>query len=185
MTRFYCFPQTQGLASPFPVELFYQRWKNQDGQLSLVQQILHNSDVFSFAEHHHHKVATELLKQQPDIDGSELASWKSLELLDTLLTLADHGHSVAVMDMFQMAKIHCPDVLTLGLIQVKEDFNAFRKKASNSNPLPISPPLTAFRSEALSQLLQIFLMNHPNSGVILNYAWHSNLSLKGVHHHAL
>ncbi len=152
----------QGLACPFPVDTFYRAWKNLDGQLSLVQQILHNPDVFSFADHAHHKVATELLKvQTPDLDNSELASWKSLELLDTLLHLADSGHSAAVMDMFHMAKVHCPDALTLGLIQ-------------------ISPPLTAFRSEALSQLLQIFLGNHPNSGVILNYAWHSNLNLKGV-----
>ncbi len=100
------------------MDTFYRAWKNLDGQLSLVQQILHNPDVFSFAEHAHHKVATELLKVQPEIDQSELASWKSLELLDTLLHLADSSHSGAVMDMFQVAKIHCPDVLTLGLIQV-------------------------------------------------------------------
>ena len=35
-------------------------------------------------------------------------------------------------------------------------------------------------------MLQIFLGNHPNSGVILNYAWHSTtLNLKGVVMHAM
>ena len=66
-----------------------------------------------------------------------------------------------------MPKTHCPDVLTLGLIQ-------------------INPPLTNFRTEVLAQMLQIFLGNHPNSGVILNYAWHSTtLNLKGVVMHAM
>ena len=69
--------------------------------------------------------------------------------------------------MFQVPKTHCPDVLTLGLIQ-------------------INPPLTNFRTEVLAQMLQIFLGNHPNSGVILNYAWHSTtLNLKGVVMHAM
>jgi len=112
----------QGLAvaTPFPVEMFYRQWKNLDGQLSLIQQILHNPDIFNFAEHQCHKVAVEVLKVHPEgmVDGNELASWKSLELLDTLLNLANNGHGGAVMDMFQMAKVHCPDVLTLGLIQV-------------------------------------------------------------------
>ena len=69
--------------------------------------------------------------------------------------------------LLQVPKTHCPDVLTLGLIQ-------------------INPPLTNFRTEVLAQMLQIFLANHPNSGVILNYAWHSNtLNLKGVVMHAM
>ena len=55
-----------------------------------------------------------------------------------------------------------PDVQTTGLIQ-------------------INPPLTNFRKEVLAQMLQIFLANYPNSGVILNYARHSNtLNFRGV-----
>ena len=36
------------------------------------------------------------------MENREYASWKSLELLDTLLALADAGHSHAVMEMFQV-----------------------------------------------------------------------------------
>ena len=73
----------------------------------------------------------------------------------------------SITHTLQVPKTHCPDVLTLGLIQ-------------------INPPLTNFRTEVLAQMLQIFLANHPNSGVILNYAWHSNtLNLKGVVMHAM
>jgi CCR4-NOT transcription complex subunit 1 len=46
------------------------------------------------------------------------------------------------------------DVLTLGLMQT-------------------NPPLSNFRTELLVHNLQIFLNNHPNSGVILTYAWYS------------
>ena len=37
-----------------------------------------------------------------EMENREYASWKSLELLDTLLALADAGHSHAVMEMFQV-----------------------------------------------------------------------------------
>ncbi len=181
--------QVQGFMGPFPVDMFYRPWKNTEGQVlqhlgltnlkqqlslsflpmqvSLFQQILRNPDVFNFADHQHHAVAVEVMKVQPDFDNKELAGWKSLELLDTLLALADAGHSHAVTEMFQVPKTHCPDVLTLGLIQ-------------------INPPLTNFRTEVLAQMLQVFLGNHPNSAVILQYAWHSNtLNLKAVVIHAM
>ena len=38
------------------------------------------------------------------MENREYASWKSLELLDTLLALADAGHSHAVMEMFQVCQ---------------------------------------------------------------------------------
>ena len=159
--------QLQGFgAQAFPVDIFYQRWKNSESQVSLFQQILRNPDIFNFAEYNHHPVAVEVMKVQPELDG-EYACWASLELLDTLLSLADSGHESAVMDMLSVPKSHCPDVLTLGLIQ-------------------INPPLTNFRTEILAQLMQVFLANHPNSGVILNYAWHSNtLNLKGLLIHSM
>ena len=49
----------------------------------------------------HHPVAVEVLKVTPDLDARELSSWKSLELIDTLLALAEAGHSLAVKNLFQ------------------------------------------------------------------------------------
>ena len=72
-------------------------------QVSLFQQILRNPDVFNFVDHSHHPVAVEVMKVAPaEMENREYASWKSLELLDTLLALADAGHSHAVMEMFQV-----------------------------------------------------------------------------------
>ena len=88
--------QTQGVHSPFPMDLFYRHWKNTEGQLSLFQQILRNPDVFCFAEQQCHTSATEILKVQPDLETKEVATWRSLDLIETLLYLADNGHSMQV-----------------------------------------------------------------------------------------
>ena len=117
---------TGGFQGSFPVEMFYRLWKNTDAQVSLFQQILRHSDVFNFADYTHHSVAVELMKVQPDSDNRDVAHWKCLELMDTLLKLAEAGHARAVMDMFQQPKTLCPDVLTLGLIQINPPLTSFR-----------------------------------------------------------
>ena len=75
------------------MDLFYRNWKNTDSQVSLFQQILRNPDIFNFADYPHHPVAVEVMKMPPDLER-EYASWRSLELLDTLLAMADNGHTV-------------------------------------------------------------------------------------------
>jgi CCR4-NOT transcription complex subunit 1 len=52
--------------------------------------------VFCFAEQQCHSSATEILKVQPDLDNKDIATWRSLDLIETLLYLADNGHSMQV-----------------------------------------------------------------------------------------
>jgi len=147
--------KVQGFQGPFPVDMLYRPWRNHEGQMTLFQQILRNPDVFNFGDHHHHAVAMEVLKHQPEnMDNRELSSWKSLELIDTLLALAESGHNMAVQELFSFPSRNCPDVLTLGLMQ-------------------INPPMTNFRRELLVANFQVFLGNHPNSGIIFMHAWSS------------
>ena len=146
--------QTQGLQGLFPMDLFYRHWKNTDGQLSLFQQILRNPDVFCFAEQQCHSSATEILKVQPDLENKEIATWRSLDLIETLLYLADSGHSMQVAELLAFLPQFCPGLPVLGLLQI--------------NPL-----ITLLRRELLGKLFKVFLAAHPNSGVILAHAWHS------------
>jgi len=146
--------QAQGFQGLFPMDLIYRHWKNTEGQLSLFQQILRNPDVFCFAEQQCHSSATEILKVQPDLDNKEIATWRSLDLIETLLYLADNGHSMQVVELMAFPRQTCPDVLVLGLLQ-------------------INPPITLLRQEHLQKLFKVFLAPHPNSGVILAHAWHS------------
>ena len=72
--------QVQGFQTPFPVDMFYRSWKHSEGQVSLIQEILKNSDVFNFAEHRHHAVAVEVLKVQPELVSQTLngSKWFSV-----------------------------------------------------------------------------------------------------------
>jgi hypothetical protein len=100
-------------------------------------------------------------------NNRELAPWRSLELIDTLLCLAESGHTHTVKEIFSFPQSHCPDVLTLGLMQ-------------------INPPITSFRTELLATNLQLFLANHPNSSVVLTHAWHSStFNLKPIVIHSM
>uniref|UniRef100_A0A0K2T7H7 CCR4-NOT transcription complex subunit 1 n=1 Tax=Lepeophtheirus salmonis TaxID=72036 RepID=A0A0K2T7H7_LEPSM len=144
--------QAQGFQGPFPFEMFYRHWKNTEGQVSLFQHCLQNPEIFSLADHHHHSAAFEVLKVPPDLQSREVSSWVSLELVDALLYLAEHGQSHIVTELFKFPQTHCPDVLALSLLQ-------------------LNTPITPLRRDLLTVLFQIFLANHPNSLVILAHAW--------------
>ena len=100
-------------------------------------------------------------------NNRELAPWRSLELIDTLLCLAESGHTHTVKEIFSFPQQNCPDVLTLGLMQ-------------------INPPMTTFRTEILATNFQFFLANHPNSNVVLTHAWlSSTFNLKPIVIHSM
>jgi CCR4-NOT transcription complex subunit 1 len=125
-------------------------------QFSLVHQILKNPDVFCFADYPFHSVAVDILKAPPESDNKEITTWRSLDLVETLLYLSDRGIYTQVQEMFKLPIQHCPDVLVLALLQ-------------------INPPVTVLRQELLTNLIPIFLGTHPNSAIILHHAWHSQV----------
>ncbi|XP_023027069.1 CCR4-NOT transcription complex subunit 1 isoform X2 [Leptinotarsa decemlineata] len=151
----------------FPVDQFYKRWQNVEGQFSLMQNILKNSDVFCFADYSCVTVSVDVLKTPPEQDGKELASWRSLNLVELLLSLSECGLYTHVQDLFKVPVHSCPDVLVLALLQ-------------------ISGPITILRQELLTNLIPIFLGNHPNSAIILHHAWHAQtINVKTIIMHAM
>lgn len=151
----------------FPVECIYRHWSNVEGQLSLITNILKNPDIFSFADHPYAQVHIDLLKSPPETDNKDIASWRSLHLIEVLLYIAESGFYPQAQELFKTPIQHCPDVLVLALLQ-------------------ISPPVTVFRQELLTNLMPIFLGNHPNGATILHNAWHSqNIAIKPVIMHAM
>lgn len=137
------------------VDCIYRHWQNVDAQFNLVSNLLKNPDLFSFADYIYTTVSVELLKTPPETDNKEIASWKSLHLVDILLYVAENGYFTQVHEIFKFPAQHCPDVLFMALLQ-------------------INPPLTMLRQELFSNLIPTFLGNHPNSGVILHHAWNSS-----------
>ncbi|XP_078337543.1 CCR4-NOT transcription complex subunit 1-like isoform X2 [Crassostrea virginica] len=143
----------RGLQDMFPVEYIYRPWKNTEGQLSFIVQSLRNPDVFCFADYPCHTVVIDILKSSPDEDNREIVTWKSLDLVETLLRLSDSGHYQTVSELFKIPIQNCPDMLVLALLQ-------------------ISPSWNTLKQELISTLMPIFLGNHSNSAVVLHYAWH-------------
>ncbi|CAH0762465.1 unnamed protein product [Bemisia tabaci] len=160
--------QSQGFPlERFPVELFYRPWKYAECQFSLLKQILKNSDVFCFADYPSRTVPIESLKSPPESDNKEIASWCCVDLVETILQLAERGLFNQVQDLLKMPMQICPDILTLAILH---------------GNLPITP----FRQELLSNLMPIFFSNHPNSAMILHHAWHSqSMSVKQIIMHAM
>lgn len=135
----------------FPTECIYRHWQNVTGQLSLITTILKNPDLFSFADYIFTPAPVEVLKTPPENENKEIATWKSLHLVDALLYIADHQPQTSpqcyrqVHEIFSFPMKQCPDVLFMALLQ-------------------ISPPLTSLRIELFKTLIPIFLGSHSNSG---------------------
>lgn len=81
---------------------------------------------------------------------------KSLDLVESLLRLSEVGQYEQVKQLFGFPIKHCPDMLVLALLQISTSWHTLRH-------------------ELISTLMPIFLGNHPNSAIILHYAWHGQV----------
>ncbi|XP_075733812.1 CCR4-NOT transcription complex subunit 1 isoform X1 [Rhipicephalus microplus] len=144
----------RGLGSePFPTDRLYRVWRNPDSQLSLFHQIMKNSDIVCLIDYKYRPVSMDILKALPEDDNRDIANWKSLDLVETLLNLSEKvQYSSHVHDLFKYPVQHCPDLLMLGLLQAMG-------------------PMQGFRQELLTNLVFVFLSNHPNSAIVLQAAW--------------
>ena len=87
-------------------------------QLSFITHTLKHPEVFSFADYPCHTVVIDILKTPPDDDNHEIATWKSLDLVETLLRLSEQGQYQQVSELFKFPIQHCPDMLVLALLQI-------------------------------------------------------------------
>ncbi|XP_076470610.1 CCR4-NOT transcription complex subunit 1-like isoform X2 [Babylonia areolata] len=140
----------------FPIQLLFRPWNNTEGQLSLILHSLRSHDVFCFADYlpASDLVVCDILKSAPSDDDREVSTWKSLNLVETLLRLSEAGHYQPVSDAFKFPMNKCPDVLVLALLQTTPTWNTLKQ-------------------ELISSLIAVFLNSHPNSAAILHYAWHN------------
>ncbi|KAF5897986.1 CCR4-NOT transcription complex subunit 1 isoform X1 [Clarias magur] len=152
-----------GQMEVFPVDLIYRPWKHAEGQLSFIQQSLISPDVFCFGLYPCHTVVIDILKAPPEDDNKEIATWKSLDLVECLLRLSEVGHYEQVKQLFSFPIKHCPDMLVLALLQISSSW-------------------LNLRNELISTLMPIFLGNHPNSAIILHYAWHGQGQSPSIRH---
>jgi CCR4-NOT transcription complex subunit 1 len=142
----------------FPIELLYRHWTNSDAQLAWFTHALKNPDIFCFADFSCDRADMALLKSVPeDYRQKDIQLWLCLDLLETLLFLADGGFSQEVLSLMEAPLFRCPDVLLLSLLQL----------SPNSMQLVTSRT----RQQLVRLCVQKFLCTHPNSQAVLHYAW--------------
>lgn len=81
--------------------------------------------------------------------------------MESLLRLSEVGQYEQVKQLFSFPIKHCPDMLVLALLQISTSWHTLRH-------------------ELISTLMPIFLGNHPNSAIILHYAWHGQVGVDDV-----
>lgn len=141
----------------FPIDFLYSQWKNKDGQMSWISNALKYPDVFSFSDFPFTPVEVSSLKMVLDEKNRDIATWKSMDLIDLLLHLSDEGFHQQVLDLFKYPMTHCPDQLLLGILQ--------------------SSCWNSLKQEMICNLIPLFLSNHPNALQVMNYTW----TIAGAH----
>ena len=148
--------QTEG--ATFPAEVLYQSWSNAEGQLSILLQLLKNTDLFSISDDPQHTINVKILKSPPEPDNKKLVSWNCLGLLEVLLKLLENERlDSQVQELLEEPVQHCPNVLVFKFLQLTQ-------------------PMFKLGQELLSSLITIFLGHHPNSAIILlflHHVWHA------------
>lgn len=144
--------------------LFATTWTNTTGQLSFLKLALAAPpDVFNFATAPRRQSPIDAIPSKsvpplgppPPPAAPPNSPWYSLALIETLLKLAETEHHTALRAIFDAPIKQCPELLLLGLTQVKPSWN------------------NVLRSELINVLMSMFLGNHPNSSLVLHKLYHT------------
>ena len=101
----------QASKAEFPLDMLFGTWSNTAGQLSFVRQALATPGVLGFGG------ATNKQECFGDDGGAEAEPWLALDLIASLLTLAEAGHYSDVRMLFVKPARACPELLLCGLAQ--------------------------------------------------------------------
>eukprot|EP00250_Pteridium_aquilinum_P021342 c25093_g1_i1 orf=270-7661(-) len=110
---------------PFPIEkICGALWKNAEGQISFLRYaVLASPDILQFGRSYSGQFPLESFLGNEILPSSTNQAWLSIPLLKVLCQLAEMGHAGAVRSMLEHPMKHCPDILLLGVVQVKTTWN--------------------------------------------------------------
>ncbi|CAG8526473.1 8493_t:CDS:10 [Ambispora leptoticha] len=150
---------------PFPLNVFWGRWTNIDGQFSVLRCISNAPiEIFNINEMHTRRVLTMEDFVTSGANVKSLApmltsqSWNSLDFIETLIKLADSEFFEKVRDLFDKASKQTPELVVLGLAQVHK-------------------PWSPMHQELINKLLSMFLISHSSSTLVLTRLWQVNPTL--------
>ncbi|CAG8600350.1 5032_t:CDS:2 [Diversispora eburnea] len=146
----------------FPLNAFWGRWNNINGQFSFLRRLVQAPlEVFNINDYPVKKVlsledfatASANLKSVAGVLTSH--PWNSLELVETLIKLADSELFEEIRSLFEKATKQTPEIVCLGLAQVQKPWNTLHQ-------------------ELLNRLISMFLAGHSSSTPVLTRMWQVN-----------
>lgn len=152
----------------FPATLIFGKWQFPASQIIFIQNLLllGQPELINWNELNKRIVILEFnqtykYSSLPPI----LQFWGCLEFLELMIELSDGEFLLTIRNLFEIPLSKCPDMLILGLAQIR--------------PKQGFPLL----EELLSQLFPMYLLNHSNSIPILESLWKHNekLMIEAIH----
>jgi CCR4-NOT transcription complex subunit 1 len=112
---------------PFPADMFFgtnKIWTHRAAQISFLKQVLlHPEDAVNFVASSDKKRVVDYPPAIMEISKSKqlLAPWSSLDLVATLLMLAESPYFAEIQAIFAVPMKHCPEALMLTLAALHSD----------------------------------------------------------------
>ncbi|CAI5975139.1 unnamed protein product [Closterium sp. NIES-65] len=129
-------------------------WANAEGQLSFLRHAVSAPpEVFTFAHSPRQTPPMDNLHGHKLPTGTPNCAWVSLDLLEALCRIGETGRKAEVVEVLGYPIKHCPEVLIVGLAQVK------------------TPGGGVIQREVLGALVPLYLANNPNSSIVLHALW--------------
>ena len=137
----------------FPVDAMFGLWNNTSVQLSMLKlAVACAPDTFSFFSLPSQAVLDTFPHSiKSAANTQQVQHWFSVPLITTLLGLSEVENYSLVRLIFDQPLKNCPELLLLGLAQIKKR--------------------NALHVELCDHLMAIFLSNHPNSTWVLTRIW--------------
>ncbi|CAG8494332.1 7474_t:CDS:10 [Funneliformis mosseae] len=149
----------------FPLDVFWRHWNNLNGQFSFLRRIVQAPpEIFNINDYPVQKV---LSMEDFATSNANLKSmsgmlttnpWNSVELIDTMIKMADSNFFEEVRQLFERAAKQTPEVMCLGLAQVQKPWNPLHQ-------------------EIVNRLISMFLAGHSSSTPVLTRLWQVNSGL--------
>mmetsp|Transcript_518 Transcript_518/g.1826 ORF Transcript_518/g.1826 Transcript_518/m.1826 type:complete len:2264 (-) Transcript_518:4073-10864(-) len=144
-----------GEKAPYPLDsVVGLLWKNRAGQcLFLKHAINAPPELFSFSNSPHMQLPLEGLHGGKSAVGTPNEAWLSLDLINTLIHLADQGYYNAVHAIIEAGAKTCPELVLIGIAQSGHG------------------EWTLLHQEVFAMLLPSYIGNHANSSLVLHRLW--------------
>ena len=149
---------------PFPVYLLFGRWTNIHSQVQFILTMFNTGapELVSWSEIQQKRMISldfnQSLRYQ-SLTPPVLQFWCCLDLLELLIETSETEYFPLIRSVFELPMGKCPDILIIGLSQIKP-------KAGY-----------VLLEELFSNLFPLYLLNHSNSVPILEALWRYNEKL--------